>query len=157
MALPTRKANIVLDTIPMATSSHSRQHLFKFEAFPRLPKSLAITVLAGGNHHWVAVTAGGEAFAWGRIDAGQLGVAFTPEQIQDESHIRCDDRGKPRTCLRPTTVPIMEDVAHVACGTDHTLFITKAGAAYSSGFGFSGQLGLASNDDVNVATLITSK
>ncbi|KAF2964343.1 hypothetical protein GQX73_g9222 [Xylaria multiplex] len=116
-----------------------------------------VTTLAGGAHHSVAVTAGGQCFVWGRIDAGQLGVAFTREQIQDEKHIRCDDRGKPRICLRPTAVPNIEQAVHVACGTDHTVFISKSGAAYSSGFGFQGQLGLVSNDDVEVATLIGAK
>ncbi|KAI1294051.1 regulator of chromosome condensation 1/beta-lactamase-inhibitor protein II [Xylaria venustula] len=116
-----------------------------------------VTTLAGGAHHSAAVTAEGQCLVWGRIDAGQLGVAFTPEQIQDENHIRCDDRGKPRICLRPTAVPTVEQAVHVACGTDHTIFINKSGAAYSSGFGFQGQLGLASNDDVEVATLIGGK
>ncbi|TGJ77592.1 hypothetical protein E0Z10_g10679 [Xylaria hypoxylon] len=116
-----------------------------------------VTTLAGGAHHSAAVTAGGQCFVWGRIDAGQLGVVFTPEQIQDENSIRCDDRGKPRICLRPTTVPNVEQAVDVACGTDHTLFINKSGAAYSSGFGFQGQLGLGSSDDVEVAALIKAK
>ncbi|KAI1262887.1 regulator of chromosome condensation 1/beta-lactamase-inhibitor protein II [Xylariaceae sp. FL1019] len=116
-----------------------------------------VTTLAGGSHHSAAVTATGECYVWGRIDAGQLGIAFTPEQIEDATHIRRDDRGKPRICLRPATVPNVEDVVDVACGADHTLFITKAGAAYSSGFGSLGQLGLSSYDDVHVATLIACK
>ncbi|KAI0974987.1 regulator of chromosome condensation 1/beta-lactamase-inhibitor protein II [Xylaria arbuscula] len=116
-----------------------------------------VTTLAGGAHHSAAVTAGGQCFVWGRIDAGQLGVAFTPEQIQDETHTRCDDRGKPRICLRPTAVPNIKIAVHVACGTDHTIFVDKFGLAYSSGFGFQGQLGLASNDDVEMATLIEGK
>ncbi|KAI8627277.1 regulator of chromosome condensation 1/beta-lactamase-inhibitor protein II [Xylariaceae sp. FL1651] len=117
-----------------------------------------VTMLAGGAYHSAAVTAGGQCFVWGRVDAGQLGVAFTAEQIQDENHIRCDDRGRPRICLRPTAVPNIEQASHVACGLDHTVFIDRSGAAYSSGFGSQGQLGLGSStDDVEVATLIVAK
>ncbi|KAI0855704.1 regulator of chromosome condensation 1/beta-lactamase-inhibitor protein II [Xylaria cubensis] len=117
-----------------------------------------VVVLDGGAHHSAAVTANGQCLVWGRIDAGQLGVAFAPDSIHDTAVIRCDDRGKPRFCLRPTTVPNIGQVAYLACGTDHTIFIDKTGSAHSTGFGFQGQLGLASNDDaVVVAQRITAK
>ncbi|KAI0117906.1 regulator of chromosome condensation 1/beta-lactamase-inhibitor protein II [Nemania sp. FL0031] len=116
-----------------------------------------VVVLDGGAHHSAAVTANGQCLVWGRIDAGQLGVAFDQDSVQDTDIIRCDDRGKPRICLRPTTVPNIKEVTHVACGTDHTIFIDKTGSAHSTGFGFQGQLGLASNDDVAVAQRITAK
>ncbi|KAI0547220.1 regulator of chromosome condensation 1/beta-lactamase-inhibitor protein II [Xylaria curta] len=116
-----------------------------------------VVILDGGAHHSAAVTANGQCLVWGRIDAGQLGVAFTSDSIQDTAVIRCDDRGKPRICLRPTAVPNIGQVTHVACGTDHTIFIDKTGSAHSTGFGFQGQLGLASNDDVVVAQRITAK
>ncbi|KAI0160745.1 regulator of chromosome condensation 1/beta-lactamase-inhibitor protein II [Xylariaceae sp. FL1272] len=112
--------------------------------------------LSGGAHHSAAVTARGQCYVWGRIDVGALGVAFTPEQIQDETHIRCDDRGRPRICLRPTAVPGI-NATDAACGTDHTIFVDESGAAYSSGFGLLGQLGLVSTDDVEVATMISCK
>ncbi|KAI1122958.1 regulator of chromosome condensation 1/beta-lactamase-inhibitor protein II, partial [Nemania abortiva] len=116
-----------------------------------------VVILDGGAHHSAAVTANGQCLVWGRIDAGQLGVSFNQDSIQDVATIRCDDRGKPRICLRPTAVPNIGQVTHVACGTDHTIFIDKTGSAHSTGFGFQGQLGLASNDDVVVAQRITAK
>ncbi|KAI0397295.1 regulator of chromosome condensation 1/beta-lactamase-inhibitor protein II [Xylariaceae sp. FL0594] len=118
--------------------------------------SKKVQIMAGGAHHSAAVTAGGECFTWGRIDGGQLGVAFTDDQTRDVAHIRHDERGKPRMCLRPTAVPGLKAV-HVACGTDHTVIIDKAGAAHTSGYGFHGQLGLGKDDDVDVATLIKAK
>ncbi|KAI1357219.1 regulator of chromosome condensation 1/beta-lactamase-inhibitor protein II [Xylaria arbuscula] len=116
-----------------------------------------VTVLAGGAFHSAAITVGGQCFVWGRTDYGRLGVQFTPEQTQDEDNIRCDDRGKPRICLRPTAVPNVGHAVDVACGTDHTLFINKSGAGYSSGVGDQGQLGLGAEDEIEVATLIKAK
>jgi regulator of chromosome condensation len=91
------------------------------------------------------------------LDGGQLGVSFSAEQLQDTSLICHDERNKPRICLRPTPVPGIGKVSHVACGTDHTLFVTREGTAYAAGFNSQGQLGLGGEDDVEVAQLIKGK
>ncbi|KND88525.1 Protein pim1 [Tolypocladium ophioglossoides CBS 100239] len=109
-----------------------------------------VTVIDGGAHHSAAVSGAAEFLVWGRIDGGQLGINFTTEQLGDEDLIRYDERNKPRICLRPTKVPTIGDAVYVACGTDHTLFINKEGSAYATGIGSSGQLGLGSDDDVDV-------
>jgi regulator of chromosome condensation len=116
-----------------------------------------VVQLAGGAHHSAAVTANGECLVWGRLDGGQLGIRFSPDQLQDANLIRHDERGKPRICLLPTAVPGIGEVSHVACGTDHTIFVTKEGTAYSTGFNSQGQLGLGHEDDVEVAQLIRGK
>jgi len=49
------------------------------EQYPTKIDELAgkgVTVLDGGSHHSVAVTAKGECYVWGRLDGGQLGVEF---------------------------------------------------------------------------------
>jgi regulator of chromosome condensation len=91
------------------------------------------------------------------LDGGQLGIRFSPEQLQDAKLIRHDERGKPRICLLPTPVSEIGKVSHVACGTDHTIFVTKRGTAYATGFNSRGQLGLGHEDDVEVAQLIRAK
>ncbi|KAI0129432.1 putative Ran exchange factor Prp20/Pim1 [Xylariales sp. AK1849] len=116
-----------------------------------------VLVLDGGAHHSTAVTANGQCLVWGRIDDGQLGIAFTPEQLQDSTLIRCDDRNKPRICLRPTVIPTVHEVAHVACSSDHTILIDRVGNAYATGYGYQGQLGLGSTDDVKVVQRITGR
>ncbi|KAJ2960783.1 hypothetical protein NQ176_g11036 [Zarea fungicola] len=116
-----------------------------------------VTMLAGGAHHSVAVTSSGECLVWGRLDGGQLGLRFSEEQITNKNQVRCDERGKPRICLVPTAVSGLGTVSHVACGTDHTLFINKDGHAFSTGFGSEGQLGLGADDDVDVAQQIQGK
>lgn len=116
-----------------------------------------VAVLDGGAHHSAAVTDDGKCLMWGRMDDGQLGISFTPEQLQDATLIRCDERNKPRICLRPTGVSGLGQAIHVACGTDHTIIVNKAGSAYATGFGSQGQLGLGDSEDVEVAQQIGGK
>ncbi|KAK1764429.1 regulator of chromosome condensation 1/beta-lactamase-inhibitor protein II [Phialemonium atrogriseum] len=116
-----------------------------------------VTVLDGGAHHSAAVTTDGQFLVWGQIHSGQLGISFTPDQLRDPTLIRHDERDKPGICLRPTAVPNIGKAFHVACGTDHTIFVNTAGSAYATGYGFQGQLGLDSNDDVYVAQRIKGR
>ncbi len=128
--------------------------------FPRKIPGLrdkGVVHLAGGAHHSAAVTADGQCLVWSRLDGGQLGITFSSEQLQDPSLIRHDERGRPRICLRPVPVPGIGEVSHVACGTDHTIFITRGGTAYATGFNSQGQLGLGHEDDVEAAQLIQGK
>ncbi|KYK59849.1 regulator of chromosome condensation [Drechmeria coniospora] len=116
-----------------------------------------VTVLDGGAHHSAAVTADGQCLVWGRIDSGQLGIDFTASQLQDPTLIRCDARGRARICLWPTVVPNIGKGVHVACGSDHTIFVNEHGHAFASGFGSEGQLGLGSDADVCIAQRIASE
>lgn len=116
-----------------------------------------VQTMAGGTHHSGAVTEDGKVYMWGRLDGGQLGIEFSQTQLDDESLVRRDEYNKPRICLRPTAVPEIGDVVHVACGTDHTLFISKEGVGYATGFGSVGQLGLGNEDDANTAQRIRGK
>lgn len=115
-----------------------------------------ISMGAGANHS-VAITSDGKCLVWGSIDAGQLGVKFTDAQVKDSKLIRLDDREKPRICLLPTEVPTIDSATHVGCGTDHTIVLDSEGAAYATGFGTQGQLGLGSYDDIDVFQRIPAK
>ena len=123
-------------------------------AFPRKIPSLSkckVIQLAGGANHSTAVTSDGRCFAWGRMDVGQLGNDFTPEQRQDEKLLRRGIQGRPQVCAKPLLVPGVGQVVNVACGVDHTLFVNTDGKAFSTGFGFNGQLGHRSENDLDVA------
>lgn len=85
------------------------------------------------------------------MDTGQLGIPFSEDQLRDETLIRRGVHGKPEVCMRPTDVQLREHIADVACGTDHTLFRDISGKVWATGFGFQGQLGLGSDEDVDVA------
>ncbi|EPE04449.1 ran exchange factor prp20 [Ophiostoma piceae UAMH 11346] len=130
-----------------------------------------VVALAGGGHHSAAVTADGRCLAWGRIDAGQLGIALgvleaadAERDVADRRLLR-DEHGRPRACLLPATVDLGTDAAavSVACGTEHTLVVTSASphAVFGAGFNGQSQLGLGGGDDdddeVFIATCLRSK
>lgn len=87
----------------------------------------------------------------GRVDGGQLGIHLTPEQLQSIHLIRFDDRGNPLHCLRRIQ---HRQAAHVAYGTNHSIFVNRDGHAFATGLGSEGQVGLGSGDDVSVARRI---
>lgn len=116
-----------------------------------------VTILAGGAHHSAAVTADGSCHVWGRYDGGQLGIKFSEAQLDDESLVRRDEYNKPRICLRPTVVEGVGKVSHVACGTDHTIFVSKEGVGYASGINSNGQLGIGNEDDQDTVQELRGK
>lgn len=143
-------------------------------ALPTEVRALAgqgVVALAGGGHHSVAVTADGRCLVWGRSDVGQLGIKFE----KDHSAIQTDKRGRPRICLLPTTVPLkaksngsggefkpeFEFCFAAACGTDHTLMVTRATSypVFAAGFNEQRQLGLGDGapDEVTAAQQIGGK
>lgn len=115
-------------------------------------------ILDAGVHHSAAVRLTANAcMVWGRIEGGQLGIGPTAQQLKDATLFRQNERQKPAICLRPTVIPDVGYITYVACGTDHTIFIDNAGSAYATRFGLQGQLGLGSNDDVEVARRIKGR
>ncbi|KAM7207013.1 Regulator of chromosome condensation 1/beta-lactamase-inhibitor protein II [Rhypophila sp. PSN 637] len=120
-----------------------------------------VKFMAAGASHSAAITKNGECYLWGRMDCGQLGIEFTQQQLANDDLIRRGElRNEPRICLLPMriAVPGLESVASVACGIDHTIFVSEAGKAFSAGFGSRGQLGLGGEEDeVTVAKLINAK
>ncbi|CAG9954063.1 unnamed protein product [Clonostachys rosea f. rosea IK726] len=110
-----------------------------------------VVALDGGAHHSAAVTLDGQCLVWGRMDGGQLGVEFTPEQLDDPTVVRRDEHEKPRICLQPVPVPAVGKGVDVGCGTDHTIFINDEGKGFSTGINSSGQLGLGTEDDEEIA------
>lgn len=109
-----------------------------------------ITCMAGGSHHSVAVTEGGECYVWGRLDGFQCGLKL---DSLPQDNVIVDSRGHPRILIRPTQIPGI-DAAYAAAGSDHCIVVTKDGKAYSWGFSAGYQTGLGTTDDVEVATHI---
>jgi alpha-tubulin suppressor-like RCC1 family protein len=82
------------------------------------------------GEHVIAVTEEGGLFVWGHNNDGQLGLNNQEDkELPVELHI--ED----------------EEVVEVACGTRHTLALTRAGNLYSWGDNFRGQLALGDSRD----------
>lgn len=98
--------------------------------------SQVIVKVACGLYHTVAVTAGGEVYAFGKNDYGQLGL------------------GHARNVKVPHLVKISisendEKIVDVSCGYYHTVVITEKGKLITWGRNDYGQLGIGSKDHKN--------
>lgn len=108
------------------------------EESPRLVRSLAdrrVVSVACGRRQTIAVDAGGQAFAWGNGRHFMLGTGVEDDQFEP--------------------VRVFADlpaIAKVACGTAHTLLLTKGGLVFAVGESDHGCLGIGSASPLTVAT-----
>jgi len=82
----------------------------------RLPPGEAVTMLACGYDHSLALTSRGRVLSWGERNSGQLGV--------DNPY-----------CSRPQVVDSLEDkrIVHVSAGGSHSLVVTDSGNVWAFG------------------------
>jgi len=87
--------------------------------------SRRVSQVACGFAHSVALCDSFEVLVWGSGFKGKLGLG--------------DDQNR----LTPTSVPVLKrkKVAHIACGSFHTVVATETGDVYTWGIGERGQLG----------------
>jgi len=86
--------------------------------------------IACGASHSVALSAAGEAFAWGSSADGRLGVRLTQQGKQKGHWRRRRGRG---IVLDPLRVQGPRDLVHVSAGWAHTLASTHDGRVYGWG------------------------
>jgi alpha-tubulin suppressor-like RCC1 family protein len=100
----------------------------------KLPAGVAITKVAAGGRHTLAVTSTGQVLSWGYNFHGQLGDGNNAES------------------RLPVTVPLPSGtvVTAVAAGDIDSLAVTSTGLLYSWGANQYGQLGDASTQPSNV-------
>jgi hypothetical protein len=98
----------------------------------------SVLYLECGAYHTAALTEGGQVYAWGRGDVGQLGISPNL-MVQDELGLL--------TC---SPLPVMElagvKIKSLAAGQAHTLFLDENGNVYSTGWGDDGQLGFGPSE-----------
>ncbi|XP_026528407.1 E3 ISG15--protein ligase HERC5-like [Notechis scutatus] len=106
----------------------------------RLLKELAnkqIVQIACGDHHSMALSKGGELFAWGENEHGQLGVGKAMGHIKE-----------------PQLVQALEGIPliNIAAGSAHSMVVSIFGTVYSWGKNMFGQLGLGDTEDRYIPT-----
>lgn len=94
------------------------------------PQETQVLQVSCGRAHSLVLTDGEGVFSMGNNSYGQCGRKVVENEIYSESH----------------KVHRMQDfdgqVVQVACGQDHSLFLTDKGEVYSCGWGADGQTGL---------------
>jgi hypothetical protein len=126
---------------------------------------LPLVFIAAGDCHAVVVTAHGTCYAWGNNDMGQCGRQY-PIRVKVPCPVIM-----PRTTLvastgsttitnwefwetgRPISLAGDVNIAHAACGLNHTVLVTKTGRLLVCGSNESGQLGLPSPSTIPVTSV----
>ncbi|XP_054846444.1 probable E3 ubiquitin-protein ligase HERC4 [Eublepharis macularius] len=114
------------------------------ESKPRLLKELGdrrIVQIACGDHHSMALSKGGELFAWGQNEYGQLGVGREMSSARE-----------------PQLVQALEGIplAKIAAGGFHSMAVSLSGSVYSWGKNAFGQLGLGNTEDRHSPTYVNA-
>ncbi|KAK1948183.1 putative E3 ubiquitin-protein ligase HERC1 [Phytophthora citrophthora] len=111
---------------------------------PQLVDSLSsqvVTKVACGLYHTVAVTSGGEVYAFGKNDYGQLGLGHARNM-------------KVPTLARTALGESDEKIVTVSCGYYHTVTISEKGKLITWGRNDYGQLGIGSKEHKNSAQYV---
>jgi alpha-tubulin suppressor-like RCC1 family protein len=100
----------------------------------------SVIEVAAGEEHTLAVTSGGQLYAFGSNFYGQLGIST--------------DSGSSTPDPTPTLVSLpgaTGPVTQVAAGYEHSLAVTSTGQLYAFGSNFYGQLGVSTNSGSTTA------
>lgn len=112
-----------------------------------------IVSITGGEHHSIALAESGEVFVFGRMDMKEIGLSKSqlPEDVVK------DIRGNARAVSTATRLPGVPPCKYIACGSHHSLAISKDGVVFSWGFADTYAVGLGNTDgDVEVPTRINN-
>ncbi|XP_007518033.2 RCC1-like G exchanging factor-like protein isoform X2 [Erinaceus europaeus] len=104
------------------------------------PQETRVLQVSCGRAHSLVLTDREGVFSMGNNSYGQCGREVVADEVYSESH----------------KVHRMQDfdgqVVQVACGQDHSLFLTEKGEVYSCGWGADGQTGLGHHNTTSVPT-----
>ena len=118
---------------PGRTASFSGRVIARLLRLSPVSKTLPPSLL--GDRHALALTHGGQVFAWGANDRKQLGVEGDDAEI-------------------PVLVSDLDSVESIAAGSDTSLAVVEDGTVRSWGANDEGQLGIGSFKDSEVPTAI---
>lgn len=90
-------------------------------------KDITILSIAGGGSHSACLSSTGNIYTWGNGIYGQLGQGLDRGMVTEPA-IVTKLRGK--------------DITSIACGQNHSMFLSSSGHVYACGNGYYGQLGL---------------
>ena len=110
------------------------------ELFIKEPVVRNVLMMDRSTYHTIYITTDRNIYATGYNGQGQLGTGSTDNAYK----------------LTKVILPSYRDITKVVCGGYHTLFLTKTGDVYVTGYNGFGQLGLGHKDNIYTPTKITS-
>ncbi|XP_030838463.1 RCC1 and BTB domain-containing protein 2-like [Strongylocentrotus purpuratus] len=90
-----------------------------------------------GRHHFLALSARGRVYSWGKNNYGQLGL-----RKKKQKHHRRQDKEKEAPKPRVIAGLSIYDVIKIACGDNHSLALTPDGRLFCWGSNGNGQLSI---------------
>ncbi|KAH8374349.1 hypothetical protein KR200_007462 [Drosophila serrata] len=110
-------------------------------------EDMQVKSMSAGRAHLVVLTHNGIVFTLGNNSYGQCGRSIIEEERYSKSALihripQEDICGKE------------DELVHVECGQDHTMFLTKSGRVYTCGWGADGQTGQGNYHTAGQITLI---
>jgi len=113
-----------------------------------------VIAMSLGGHHTMAITSDGSLWAWGSNHEGSLGDGTATITEREEV-----SSGNSRTVViednnRLSPLKIMDNVAYVSAGSNHTMAITEDGSLWAWGSNSSGQLGDGTTENRHSPMLI---
>ncbi|GMM28727.1 Ran guanyl-nucleotide exchange factor [Martiniozyma asiatica (nom. inval.)] len=103
-----------------------------------------IVYITGGEHHSMALSASGDVYVFGRYDMKEIGIEKSKLPLDD---CIVDDHGNVRSLPVPTKLETVPPCKTVACGSHHSLAVSKSGFVYAWGFADTYAVGLGNLDE----------
>ncbi len=117
--------------------------------------------LSAGLAHSAVVLGSGELLTWGLARQYQLGLDRITEKERRAGTTEANLEAPKDVHHSPEAVPTLKAsgdiITSVACGSSHTLAVTRAGAVFSWGSGAFGRLGHGSDADVRIPRQVEFK
>ncbi|XP_029290713.1 probable E3 ubiquitin-protein ligase HERC4 isoform X2 [Cottoperca gobio] len=101
--------------------------------------NIAVSQVACGSQHSVALTTDGQVYTWGQGSRGQLGLGKCKPNIDSPQHLRS-----------LSAIPLVQ----VAAGGEQSFALSVSGAVFGWGRNECGQLGLGDTTDRRTPTLV---
>lgn len=111
-----------------------------------------IVQITGGEHHSMALTSSGDVYVFGRYDMREIGL--TKDQLPLDDCV-VDSHGTVRCMPTPFKMTTLPACKAIACGSHHSMAVSRSGIVFSWGFADTYALGLGNlDDDVDTPTNI---
>lgn len=112
----------------------------------------SVVSITGGEHHTLALTSEGDVYVFGRYDMKEIGLEKSQLPLDD---CVVDEHGNVRAMPIPMKHPSLTACKAIACGSHHSLAVSKSGIVFSWGFADTYAVGLGNlDDDVETPTNI---